>query len=182
MPKRMELRVLSEAEEQAVRRLAKARQVAASVVERARLIVYVLEHPEVPVSCAGLRVGFKSSASGSRWVKRFNEQGLAGLQDAARSGKPVTHTTVVRSQVIGLALQKPEQMGYPFVLWTIRRLQLAVQERLGIHVAGSTLWEWLTAEGLAWQRQQSWFQEPAPSGHPHDPEFVAKRGPSSRPT
>jgi transposase len=177
MPKRIELRALSVSEAQEIRRLAKARQAAASVVQRARLIVYVLEHPELPVSCAGLRVGFKSSASGSTWIKRFNEHGVAGLQDAARSGKPVTHTTAVRSQVIHLALQKPEQVGYSFALWTIRRLQTAVQERLGVHVAGSTLWGWLTAEGLAWQRQQSWFHEP----ERHDPEFVAKRGPSSRP-
>src|SRR5215208_1283661 len=106
MPKRIRLRAMNGAEEQEIRRLAKARQAAASVVQRAQLIEYVLDHPEQPVSCAGLRMGFKSSASGSAWVKRFNEQGVAGLQDAPRSGKPVTHTEAVRSQVINLALQK----------------------------------------------------------------------------
>lgn len=178
MPKRIKLRALSVSEAQEVRRLAKARQAPASVVQRAQLIEYVLDHPALPVSCAGLRVGFKSSASGGAWVKRFNEQGVAGLQDAPRSGKPVTHTEAVRSQVIDLALQKPEQVGYPFALWTISRLQRAVQERHGVHVAGSTLWAWLTAEGLAWRRQQSWFHDP----ERHDPEFVEKRGPSSPPT
>jgi hypothetical protein len=75
MPKRSELRALSVSEAEAVRRLAKTRPAAASVVQRARLIVYVLEHPEGPISCAGLRGGFKRSASGSRRVKRFNAQG-----------------------------------------------------------------------------------------------------------
>lgn len=177
MGKRIELRAISEAEEQEIRRLAKARQVAASVVQRARLIEYVRDHPEQPVSCAGVRVGFKSSASGGMWVKRFNEKGVAGLQDEPRSGKPVTHTATVRSQVISLALQKPEPLGYPFALWTISRLQTAMQEQHGVYVAGSTLWEWLTDEGLAWRRQQSWFHDP----QHHDSEFVEKRGPSSLP-
>lgn len=177
MGKRIELRAMSQAEEEEIRRLAKARQVAASVVQRAQLIEYVLAHPEQPVSCAGLRVGFKSSASGGLWVKRFNEQGVDGLEDAPRSGKPVTHTVTVRSQVISLAMQKPESLGYPFALWTISRLQTALRERQGVYVAGSTLWAWLTDEGLTWRRQQSWFHEP----EHHDAEFVEKRGPSSLP-
>jgi transposase len=177
MPKRIRLRELSAGEVDEIRRLANARKESIEVVRRARLIAYLLDHPDVPASQAGLRVGFGSNATGTQWVKRMNEEGIAGLLNRAKSGRPVTHTEAVRSQVIDLALQKPESLGYPFALWTLARLQTAFQERTDLHLSRSTLWEWLKAEGLDWKRQQSWFHAPAQ----HDPEFVEKRGPSSGP-
>jgi transposase len=177
MPKTIRLREVSEQEAAEVRRLAHARQEAVEVVRRARLIEYLLGHPEVPASRAGMRVGFGSNASGSEWVKRFNEEGVAGLKNRAKSGRPVTHTEEVRSEVINLALQKPKSLGYPFALWTLQRLQVALQEKCNLHLSRSTIWQWLDEEGLEWKRQESWFHEP----QQHDPEFVEKRGPSFGP-
>ncbi|RME57967.1 helix-turn-helix domain-containing protein, partial [Candidatus Parcubacteria bacterium] len=125
---------------------------------------------------AGLRAGV-SQATGPKWVKRFNEEGLTGLDDRPRSGRPPVHDESVRSRLINLALQKPRTLGYPFALWTLERLQRAFEEREGIHLSDSTIWEWMEAEGLRWKRQQSWFRE----AKKHDPEFVEKRGPSFGP-
>jgi transposase len=138
----------------------------------------MLDEPQLPASDAARQVGFGSDASGPLWVRRFNEAGIAGLEDKPRSGAPVTHTEVVRSQVIDLALQKPASLGYAFAMWSLPRLQAALAARQGIEVAISTIWAWLEAEGLDWKRQQSWFHAP----ERHDPEFVEKRGPSSGPT
>jgi transposase len=175
MPKTIKLCEVSEREAVEVRRLAHARQEAVEVVRRARLIEYLLDHPEVPASLAGMRVGFGSNASGSEWVKRFNEEGVAGLANRAKSGRPVTHTESIRSAVIDLALQKPQSLGYPFALWTLERLQVALKEKNKLHLARSTIWKWLEEEGLQWKRQESWFHE----ADKHDAEFVEKRGPSS---
>lgn len=175
MPKRIRLRTLTTEEAKAVRRLAKSRRESKRLVQRAELIALMTDDPNLPATQAGLRVGFKSLATGSHWVKRFNEAGLVGLQDKPRPGRPVTHTEKVRSQVIDLALQKPRTLGYPFELWTLTRLQDAFAERYELHLATSTIWEWLVDEGLHWKRQQSWFHDP----EQHDPEFVEKRGPSS---
>jgi hypothetical protein len=41
-----------------------------------------------------------------------------------------------------------------------------------VHFSGSTIWEWVKAEGFEWKRQQSWFHE----AEKHDPEFVSTRG------
>jgi transposase len=174
MPKTIQLREVSEQEAKEVRRLAHARQEAVEVVRRAQLIEYLLEHPEVPASRAGMRVGFGSNASGSEWVKRFNAEGVAGLENRAKSGRPVTHTESVRSEVINLAVQKPRSLGYPFEMWTLQRLQVALKEKCNLHLACSTIWQWLDDEGLEWKRQESWFQE----AEKHDTEFVEKRGPS----
>jgi hypothetical protein len=56
MPKQIRLRRLSAEEEQEIRRLARARKEGVELVRRARLIEYVLDHPEVPASRAGMRV------------------------------------------------------------------------------------------------------------------------------
>jgi len=175
MPKWIRLRTLTTEEAETIRRLAKSRREPKRLVQRAELIVLMMDDPNLPATQAGLRVGFKSLASGSHWVKRFNEAGLAGLQDKPRPGRPVTHTEKVRSQVIDLALQKPRTLGYPFELWTLTRLQDSFEERYEQYLATSTIWEWLVDEGLHWKRQQSWFHDP----EKHDPEFVEKRGASS---
>jgi transposase len=172
MPKRLRLRSVSEEEAEQVRRLANSRKAPAAVVQRARVIFLMLEDPTLPAGHASLRAGFKSQLSGCQWVHRFNEGGTAGLEDMPRSGKPPIHTEETRSRLIALALQKPRSLGYPFELWTLARLQTAFEEREGVHLSDSTIWEWLAAEGLEWKRQQSWFRDV----ERHDPDFAEKRG------
>jgi transposase len=171
MPKRVKLRILTAEEEEQVRRLAKSRTAKARLVQRARIIVQILDEPNLSPTQSGIRAGF-SSVMGAFWVHRFNESGLAGLEDEARAGRPPTHDQKVRSALINLALQKPRTLGYPFELWTLARLQEAFEKREGIHLSDSTIWTWMEAEGFSWKKQQSWFREP----EKHDPEFVEKRG------
>lgn len=177
MPKRIAVREVSAEERQEIERLAKSRTAAARLVQRAQIIWAMLEEPTLSSTDAGLRAGV-SKATGPKWVKRFNEQGVAGLEDEPRPGRPVTHDESVRSRLLNLALQKPRTLGYPFSLWTLERLQRAFEEREGIHLSDSTIWEWVEAEGWRWKRQQSWFRDV----EKHDPEFVEKRGPSSERT
>ena len=132
MSKRIVLRKVKAEEEPAVRQLARARKESVELVRRARLIKYLMDHPEVPASRAWMRVGFGSNASGTHWVKRFNAEGVEGLRDKPKSGRPVTHTPEVRSRVIDLAVQKPSSLGYCFALWTMERLRVALQERYAI--------------------------------------------------
>jgi len=174
MPKRIRLRTLTIEEEKAIRQLAKSRTASARLVQRAKIIESMLYDPSLPAVHAGRRVGF-SVPMGPLWVKRFNAEGVSGLEDKPRSGKPAIHSEEARSQVINLALQKPGTLGYPFELWSLSRLQKAVEERLGLQLVRSTIWRWLKAEGLHWKRQQSWFHD----SEKHDPEFVEKRELSS---
>jgi len=178
MPKRIRLRTLTVDEQTEIRRLAASRKLPIRLVQRARIIAAMLVDPMLSATEAGFRAGFESSAAGSIWVGRFNEHGPAGLADRPRSGRKPTHGQEVRSALIDLALQKPRSLGYPFELWTLERLQRAFAERQGTHLSDSTIWTWLAEEGLEWKRQQSWFHEP----EQHDPAFVEKRGPLSRPT
>lgn len=178
MRKAVKLRSLTTEEEVEIRRMAASRKAPHRLVQRAQVIAAMLDDPKLHATQAGFRAGFSGGQSGIDWVKRFNEQGLAGLEDKPKSGRPPIHDQQVRSELINLALQKPDTLGYPFNLWTLERLQTAFQERHGVHLSDSTIWEWVEAEGFEWKRQQSWFHE----AEKHDPEFVEKRGASSRRT
>jgi len=178
MRKRIELRELTAEEAAELRRLAASRTQAVRLVQRARIIVLMLEDPDLSASRAGLRVGYKNDASGPFWVKRFNAEGIEGLEDRPRSGREPTHSQETRSALISLALQKPRSLGHPSELWTLERLQIAFQERQGVHLASSTIWTWMDEEGFEWKRQESWFHE----AEEHDPQFVKKRDLSSKPT
>ena len=169
--RRLNLREVTEEEEKELRRLANSRKEERRLVQRAQLLVNMLENPSMSASQACLQAGFKSTLSTS-WVHRFNEDGLNGIRDKKRAGRPATHTEDVRSALISLALQKPRSLGYPFELWTLQRLQRSFRERKQLHLSKSTIWEWLKNEGLEWKRQQSWFHD----AQRHDPDFEEKRG------
>lgn len=174
MRPKIKLRPLTDEEEKAVRKLANSQNAAAKLVRRSKILVEMRDNEGLTATEAGVRVGF-STAIGAIWVKRFNEEGMEGLEDRPRAGRKRTHDEKVRSQVVNLALQKPRSLGYPFELWTLERLQKAFEERNTISLAPSTILNWMAAEGFHWKRQQSWFQEV----EKHDPKFVEKRGPSS---
>ncbi len=130
------LREVSETEGQQLRTLAHSRTQPHQLVQRANLIVNMID---LTASKAAKQAGFKTGVSGAYWVKRFNEDGIEGLADKLRSGKPKTHSIEVRSQLIDLALQKPQSLGYPFELWTLIRLQIAFKQRGGAHLSDSTI-------------------------------------------
>lgn len=172
MPKRIRLRTLTAEEEQEIRRLANARTEPVRLVQRAQIIEAMLDDPDLSATEAGMRAGY-SNPIGPTWVRRFNEEGVEGLQDKPREGRPRTHSEEVRSALISLALQKPRTLGYPFELWTLERLQGAFEEGEGVYLSDSTIWTWMDEEGFQWKRQESWFHD----AEEHDPEFVEKRGP-----
>jgi transposase len=159
MLKPIKLRPLTAEEESEIRRLAASRKVARRLHRRARVIAVMLDNPNLPATHAGFIAGFRASQSGVDWVKRFNEKGLAGLEDKPKPGRPPTHDQEVRSELINLALHKPETLGYPLQLWTLERLQSAFKERQGVHLSCSTIWEWVGAEGFDWKRKDYWFRE-----------------------
>lgn len=172
MPKRIRLRALTTEEKEAINRITASRTESVRRVQRARIIKSMAEDSQLTASDAGQLAGFSSNAIGPMWVKRFNEAGLAGLEDKPRPGRTPVHSQDVRSALISLALQKPRSLGYPFTLWTLERLQTAFRERHNTHLSDSTIWTWMDEEGLKWKRQQSWFHE----AEKHDPEFGEKRG------
>jgi transposase len=108
-----------------------------------------------------------------KWITRFNGEGLDGLKDQARSGRPATYTAEEIGEVVTAALTKPETLGLPFASWTLDRLAAYLAEERSLPIKRSRIDEVLIAEGLRWRHQETWFGERV------DPAFAEKRGPSS---
>ena len=106
------------------------------------------------------------------WIKRFNAEGLAGLDDRPRSGKPPTYTPEQTGAVIAAALSDPQDLGQPFGSWTLDRLVAYLSEQKALPIKRSRISELLVAEGLRWRQQETWFGERV------DPTFAEKRGAS----
>jgi transposase len=173
VPKLLQLRPMSAEEAEEIARLARARTAPVRLVERARIIARAREGRRVPAIAAELGV---SVPVVRRWVTRFNAQGVAGLADAPRSGRPATYTAAEVGEVIATSLTKPDALGLPFGSWTLDRLAAYLHEAKGIAMQRSRIGEILQAEGLRWRHQETWF------GERPDPAFAEKRGPSSRST
>jgi len=107
-----------------------------------------------------------------KWITRFNAEGLAGLKDQPRSGRPATYTADQIGEVIAVSLLKPDSLGLPFGCWTLDRLQTYLTEERNPAIKRSRINEILVAEGLRWRTDETWCGERV------DPKFAEKRGPS----
>jgi transposase len=163
----VKLRKLTTEERAELERLARSRTEEARLVMRAK-IVLGLAAGERPYQVAD-RVGVGRMAAYG-WLHRFNAEGLKGLTDHPRPGRPPTYTADQRAEVIAAALTKPDALGLPFASWTLDRLQAYLSEHKGIGIKRTRIDEILIAEGLRWRKQETWF------GQKVDPEFAAKRG------
>ena len=167
MPKIIPLRALSKEEASELEKLSRARKAEKRLVERATMIW---------LRAQGLSTGQIARQLGreqdtvTQWVKRFNESGLAGLQDQSGRGRKSEYTELQRGEMIASAKTHPTQLGLPFHYWSLRRLvrYLNAEKQLGISRA--QLGRILEAEGLRWYQEQTYFTERP------DPQFAAKRG------
>ena len=169
----LQLRSLTAEEHDIIRQLAQSRTAAARTVERAKIIWLASQGRRVPAIARELRLGDETVRL---WLKRFNADGLAGLRDRPRSGRPATYTAEQAGEVVALSLTDPRSLDLPFASWTLDRLRAYLHEVKGIPMSRARIGKLLVAEGLRWRTQESWFGERV------DPAFAEKRGPSSRST
>jgi transposase len=103
-----------------------------------------------------------------KWRKRFCEEGLAGLRDRPRSGRPRRFGSEVVAGIKALACEPPEQRHVPLSRWTSVELAAqAVSEGLVESISSSTVRRWLHGAAIKPWRYQSWI-------FPRDPDFAAK--------
>jgi transposase len=166
----LELRPLGDAEGEELRALAYGQKVEARIRDRARICWLSHQGQRVTEISDAVGVGHRTVRC---WLHRFNAQGLTGLTDAPRRGRPPTYTAEQIGTVIAASLTPPQELGLPFGSWTLDRLAVYLQEERGIAMRRSRMGELLHAEGLRWRTQETWFGERV------DPAFAEKRGRSS---
>jgi transposase len=185
----LRVRDLTSEEAAAIQRLAQSRTAAARSVERARIIDQARQGQSVRVIADLLHL---CPDTVRLWLKRFNADGLDGLADKLRQGRPTTYSSEQVGELVAAALTKPADLGLPFGSWTLDRLEVYLSEAQGIPIKRSRIDQLLVAEGLRWRTQETWFGDraslpprklaagAAPKEPGVAPDFARKRGPSKR--
>ena len=171
MSRKRKLRPMTDSERSELERLARSRSDEIRLVERARTILAVYGGKRI--DCAAQAAG-RAVPTVSRWLSRFEHLGVAGLQDAPKSGRPPTYSQTEKGQLIALARTHPDALELAFGHWTLDRLVEYVHEHLRIPISRAQLACVLNAEGIRWYQEKVYFSERP------DPQFAEKRGPSSR--
>lgn len=167
MPKIIQVRKMSEEEKRGLEKLSRSGVAEKRMSQRAEIILRRTAGEKSVVIAQ--RLGLEADSI-TRWVKRFNEKGLEGLNDQQGRGRKPSYSEAERGQMLVMAQTKPEKLGLPFAHWSIRRLTTYLNEQLGLGVSRAQLACILEAEGLRWYQEQTYFTERP------DPQFVEKRG------
>ncbi|MCM2386718.1 helix-turn-helix domain-containing protein [Streptomyces albipurpureus] len=154
-----------------VLRLARSRKAPRDLAMRARMVELSWAGETVPRIAYELCCGEKTVR---RWLPRFNQSGLEGLEDLGGQGRRRRITERERSKVIGLVKSPPpgrlmvqpggdleasDESGPPE--WTLDALA-AVARQEGIRVSRSQVRRILLAEGVRWRRTRSWTRSKDP--------------------
>jgi transposase len=103
-----------------------------------------------------------------KWRRRYCEQGLDGLADAPRPGRPRKYRARVVAEVKALACELPAAYGRPLARWTCPELARAAAAAGVVEaVSPSTVRRWLADDALKPWQHRSWIS-------PRDPFFALK--------
>lgn len=163
------VRQLTDEELATLQKMTRSRTLCAGRVKRARIILLSNQghtHKEIAKK---LEVSYHTSC---RWIGRFNDLGLKGLEELGRPGRPHVYSEQDVGLVIQTALTPPKELDLPFGSWTLDRLVAYLSEHKQIAMKRSRISEIFRHEGLRWRQQEGWLGERV------DPDFAAKRGAS----
>jgi len=103
-----------------------------------------------------------------KWRPRYCVDGLYGLRDLPRPGRPPVFTPIEVAEVKALACSEPADHGLPLTRWSVSELAAqATAQGLVRPVSAATVGRWLTADAIRPWQHRSWI-------FPRDPDFAAK--------
>jgi transposase len=106
----------------------------------------------------------------SKWRKRFYAEGVDGLRDRKRPGRPRAFPAAVVAACKAIACELPATRGVPLGRWSLAELrtELLATGLVG-DVSTTTLWRWLAEDPIKPWQHRCWI-------FPRDPDFAAKAG------
>lgn len=144
MPKRPPTLSCSAQDRKKLEEWSRSRTHEARLVERAKIIIQCLQGEPVSSIAQDLKVRPNTVID---WRRRFESEGLAGLTDRPRSGKPRQYDADFRKKVLAV-LEEPPPKGQ--AVWD--GPALAGHLKASVHA----VWRVLRKEGVCLSRQRSW--------------------------
>jgi transposase len=108
-----------------------------------------------------------------QWAKRYLQDGIFGLKDEARSGRPSQYSHEVVMHVIKIACEMPEKYGRSLCLWDCEEIaKELIREGIVESITAETIRRILLSCKLKPWRHHMWLSEK--KSNPRDAEFVAR--------
>ncbi|MBF0475535.1 MAG: IS630 family transposase [Deltaproteobacteria bacterium] len=155
MPKKSPIPKCSEKDKKTLEEWARSRTMEARLVERAQIVLQCLQGKSVAMIARDLKIRPNTVIE---WRRRFDSEGIDGLYDLPRSGKPRQYDDEFRNLVLK-TLELPPPSGQ--ACWD----GPSVAKHLDTSV--HAVWRLLRKEGICLSRQRSWCVST-------DPEFTKK--------
>ena len=142
------VRTLTADERKALSRLVR-RERDARIVRRAQMIRLSAEGITVPKISALWDVNDQTVR---RTIQRFEAEGLAGLRDKPRKGRPAKKTDRYVALLKEAVQRSPRDMGYPFSSWTLERLREHLVLQTGIQLHPNSLSRIMAENDIVYRR------------------------------
>lgn len=157
-----------------VRRLtARERREVEELVRRPPSVALFRRAKAVQLSADGWKTGEiagivdRDRSAVTRWLHRFDEEGLAALEPRKSSGRPPKADEVYQAELKEAANTNPSDLGYPFTRWSLDTLREHLKRKTGIELDNSRVSRLLKAIGFRYGRPKLDLK------HRQDPQAVA---------
>ena len=138
----------------------------ADVRTRCQMILLSNEGLSPPAIARRIRFSRETVA---RFIKRYNAEGVAGLADKPRSGRPPRVTDDYISQLLAAVEQAPRDLGLPFSNWTTANLAEYLATQTGIVIGARQVENYLKTNDYRLRRPVRTVK------HKQDPELVSEK-------
>jgi len=157
--------VLNEEQRRELEVLAAKRKAEARMVLRARVVLAAADGDDNVDIAWRFEIATNTVL---KWRKRFFEEGMKGLTDRKRSGRPRGFPPLVIAEVKRLACELPATSGAPLSRWTSSELARELVERNVVEgISPSTVARILARDAIRPWRYRMWI-------FPRDPRFATK--------
>jgi transposase len=149
---------LGEADRQALETIARRGSAQHRQVLRARIVLAAADGDRNAVIARRLAT---TDDSVRKWRGRFCRDGLPGLADRPRSGRPRVFPATVVAEIKALACEPPARAGAALARWSCPELAREAAGR-GIcdRVSASTVRRWLSTDAIKPWQHRSWIFPP----------------------
>jgi transposase len=134
--------------------------------ERTQMVLLAVEKEMVAAEIA--EIVRRDEQTVRIWLKRYQAEGITGLEDAPREGSPSKADEAYRQKLLQVVRQRPRSVGQPYSMWTLRRLADYMAEQTGIRLSYEAVRLYLKAGDIVLSRPQHTISSP-------DPEYQVKK-------
>ena len=137
--------------EKEIRALEIARQVTRKVRVRGRCDMILLARQGFSLAEIAQRVPCAPSTV-ARFISRYLAEGIAGLHERPRPGRPRRATPEYEERLLEVVAQEPAAWGLPYTHWTTAKLADYVAEQTGISITARQVENYLKVNDV-WLRR-----------------------------